>query len=417
MPNTVKLPRLAPDETRELELSFPESWEVAVCPIAGGQRPRLRPEEIKQAVAHPIGTPPLRELARGKRDVAIIFDDTTRVTRTAEIVPPVLEELALAAVPDSRIRFIAALGAHGAMNRTGFARKLGEATLARFPVYNHNPLDKGAYVGTTSYGTMVFINAEVARCDLKIGIGTISPHIRAGFGGGGKIILPGVAALPTIEHLHTLANQAASEHREKPVIGMGIFDGNPMRANCQEAAKLAGLDFIINCLHNQRGETVAVYAGAPELAFARGVEEAKKHYLAPKALDKDVVVANAFSRAGEAGISLGMALASASLRGSDIVLVCNAPEGQVTHYLLGSFGNSHWSRLTTRRTLPAHIRHLIIFTDYPDPGGHNSWLEPSERVVTLSQWDDVLGLLIEGHGDGSSVAVYPSADCQFFAPE
>lgn len=417
MPNTVKIPLQDGDKTREIELSFPKSWEVTVSAIAGADRPCLGADEIKSAIVHPIGAPPLSELAHGKREVAIIFDDTTRLTRVAEIIPHLLEELAQAGITDSRIRFIAALGAHGAMTRNDFARKLGESTLARFPVYNHNPMDKGTYVGTTSFGTEVFINSEVARCDLKIGIGTISPHIRAGFGGGGKIILPGVAALPSIESLHTLANRATHEHSQKPVIGMGIFDANPMRANCQEAAKLAGLGFIINCLHNQRGETIAVHAGNPTLAYARGVEEAKGHYLATKATHKDVVIVNAFSRPREAGISLGMALASASERGSDIVLVCNAPEGQVTHYLLGSFGKSHQSPLVTGRRLPAHVRHLIIFTEYPDHAGHGSWLEPSEKVGTINRWEDVLRLLEDGHGEGTSVVVYPSADCQYFAPD
>lgn len=417
MPNTVKIPQLHGKGAREVELGFPESWHVTVSAIAGADKPRLSRDQIKSAIANPIGTLPLSLLARGKQAVAILFDDVTRLTRVAGIVPFILEELAQAGVSENRIRFIAASGAHGAMDRTDFVRKLGKATLARFPVYNHNPMDKGTYVGTTSFGTEVFINSEVARCDLKIGIGTISPHIRAGFSGGGKIILPGVAALSSIESLHELANQAAREHADKPAIGMGIVDNNPMHANCQEAAKLAGLDFIVNCLHNQRGETIAVCAGDLTLAYAKGVKEAKRHYLATKVSNQDVVVVNALSRPREAGISLGMALASASERGSDIVLVCNAPEGQVTHYLLGSFGKEHSSPLVTRRQLPGHIRHLIIFTRYPDPGGHRSWLEPSEKVVTMNRWEDVNRLLKESHGESTRVVVYPTADCQYFAPD
>jgi len=415
MPNTIRLPQLYGEEVRDLELSFPESWHITTSGIAGAQRPRLKPQEIESAIAHPIGTPPLSELARGKEEVAILFDDATRLTRTAEIIPFVLAELAQAGVPDEHIRFIAALGAHGAMTRADFARKLGENVLARFPVYNHNPIQEGTYVGTTSFGTKVFVNSEVARCDLKIAIGNISPHIRAGFSGGGKIILPGVAALPIIESLHQLANKATREHADNPVIGLGIFDANPIRAHCQEAAKLAGPAFIVHCLHNQRGETVAVYAGDPTLAYAKGVEDAKKHYISKKFANQDGVIVNALARPREAGISLGMALASASEKGSDIVLVANAPEGQITHYLLGSFGKSHSSPLVTRRKLPAHIRHLIIFTQYPDHAGHSSWLEPSEKVVTMTKWEEVLGLLQKNHGEGTNVVVYPAADCQYFA--
>jgi len=411
----VTIPQFAWHGTRELELTLPDSWEVAVCRMAGYRQPKLTPEAMKAAIACPVGTPPIREMAKGKQEVVIIFDDMTRVTRTAEIAPLVLEELALAGVPDNRIRFIAALGTHGALTRAEFVKKLGEATLARFPVYNHDLLAKGTYVGTTSYGTKVFLNAEVMRCDLKIGIGTVTPHRKAGFGGGGKIILPGIASFATIKNFHILANAALRAHPEKPVIGMGIFEGNPMRLNSQEAALMAGLDVKIDCLHNQMGETVAIYTGALIPTSNQAAEDARKHYLTPKARDAEVVIANAFTKASEAGISLSTALASVNPNGGDIVLVCNAPEGQVPHYLLGSFGNHHFSRLRSSRSLPSRVRNLIIFTDYPDLAGYNSWLEKSDRVRVMNRWPEVLEFLTGHHGEGTRAAVYPTADSYYFA--
>jgi nickel-dependent lactate racemase len=172
----VRLPQLAWYGTKELELTLPDSWQVEVYNMAGFDRPAMKPDEIKDAIANLIGSPPIRELARGKNEVVIIFDDMTRVTRVAELVPLVLEELAEAGIPDKRIQFICATGAHMALDRLSFIKKLGEATLARFPVYNHNPFDNCTYVGTTSYGTDVYLNAEVMKCDFKIGIGSIVPH-------------------------------------------------------------------------------------------------------------------------------------------------------------------------------------------------------------------------------------------------
>ena len=185
MANIIKLPQLAWYDTRELEVPLPASWQVQVCNMAGYKRPALSPDGIRAAITSPIGTPPIRELARGKNEVVIIFDDMSRVTRVAEIVPVVLEELAEAGVPDNRIRFIAALGSHGALDRIDFVKKLGEAAVSRFPIYNHNPFENCVYVGTTSYATDIFINAEVMNCDLKIGIGSITPHINTGYAGGG----------------------------------------------------------------------------------------------------------------------------------------------------------------------------------------------------------------------------------------
>ena len=204
MTNIIKLPQLPWHEPREFELPLPDSWQVEVCNMAGYNRPALNDDQIKASVTNLIGTPPIRELARGKHEVVIIFDDIARVTRIAKIVPFVLEELAQAGIPDSNIRFIAANGTHGAMNRMDFAKKLGEPVMARFPVYNHNPYENCTYVGTTSSGTKVFINAEVMRCDFKVAISMTAPHLFVVFGSGGKMIVPGVASIETIQANHTL---------------------------------------------------------------------------------------------------------------------------------------------------------------------------------------------------------------------
>jgi len=106
--NTIKLSQPAWYDPKEFVLSLPDGWQVEVCNMAGYNRSALTPDEIKAAISKPIGIPPIRELAKGKKEVVIIFDDMTRVTRVAEIVPFVLEELAEAGIPDSSIRFIMA---------------------------------------------------------------------------------------------------------------------------------------------------------------------------------------------------------------------------------------------------------------------------------------------------------------------
>jgi nickel-dependent lactate racemase len=166
-----------------MELPFPEGWEVEVCNFSGHDRPAMNGDQIRAAVAAPVGMPPLKEFARGRKEAVVIFDDITRPLRAAKIVPYVLEELAEAGIQDQRIRFIAAVGTHGPMDRMALAKKLGEATLARFAVYNHNAHDNCTYVGTTSRGTKLLVNAEVMRCDLKIAIGGVTPHTMTAFSG------------------------------------------------------------------------------------------------------------------------------------------------------------------------------------------------------------------------------------------
>ena len=414
MTQTLKLPQLAWYGAKELEIKLPRSWRVEVCHMAGHDRPRMKSAAMKKAITNPIGRPPLREYARGKKEVVILFDDMARVTRVAEIVPHVLAELAAAGIADKQVRFIAANGCHGAMDRQAFARKLGEGVLARFPVYNHAPFDNCVYAGTTRRGTRILINAEVMKCDLKIGIGSIVPHIMAGFGGGGKIVLPGVAAYETILALHSPQVSSEKAGFRDTVTGMGAYENNPRRRDIDEAAEIAGLDVKIDAVVNSWGETVAVFAGAPRPAYAAALEEARKHYLTPAAKDVDIVIANTFAKANEAISGLLVAFPSVSRRGGDVVLIANAPEGQMTHYLMGPFGNSIGGKLRLQMKPPDNVNRLIIYSESPELASRH-YLEESDRVIMTSDWAEVLARLEKGRGPGTRVAVYPNADIQYCA--
>ena len=410
--NIIKVPQLAWYETRESELPLPDSWQAETYNMAGYNRPAMKSDEIKASISNPIGTLPIRELAKGKKEIVIIFDDFSRVTRVAEIVPFVLEELAEAGIPDNRIRFIVALGLHSAMWRQHFVKKLGEEVVARFSVYNHNPFGNCTYVGTTAtYKTKVYANEEVMKCDLKIAIGSVVPHPMNGFGGGGKIILPGIASFETIDYNHQMEAKGRQEHQDKPVAGMGIFDNNPLRYDIGEAADLVGVDVLINCIVNMWGETVSVYAGAMKPAYAAAVEEAKTHYLTPRAKGQDIVIANTFAKANEAPIGLGIAYPAVNTDGGDVVLIANAPEGQVTHYLIGPFGKTTWAKQPWRSKIPQYVNHLIVYNEYPHRG--SSWLGEDDKILYLNRWDDVMELLQKSHGADTKVAVYPNADIQY----
>jgi nickel-dependent lactate racemase len=271
-------------------------------------------------------------------------------------------------------------------------------------------------VGATStYKTKIYVNEEVMGCDLKIAIGTVIPHSMSGFSGGGKIILPGVSSFETIGHNHRMMHKTSQEHQDNPVTGMGIFDDNPMRADIDEAAKLAGLDVLINCIANTWGETVAIFAGAMEPAYAAAVQEAKTHYLTPTIKGKDIVIANTFTGARQMGKGLPIAYPAVNKEGGDIILVANSPEGPALHYL---YAGSHFGRIIQakqglRRSIPQHINHLIIYTEYPD-AKWNHFEEP-DKALLMYKWDDVLKLLQKSHGADTKVAVYPNAEIQYCA--
>jgi nickel-dependent lactate racemase len=407
---TVLVPELPWHGTRKREISLPDSWRVEICNMAGFNRPAMTARQIHTLLNGLISSPDIRTLAKGKKEVVIIFDDMTRVTRVAQIVPFVLEQLAEAGITDGHIRFIAGLGCHGAMDRIDFVKKLGEETVERFPVYNHNAFGNCTYVSTTkTYGTRVYINEEVMKCDLTIAIGSIVPHPMrgfGGFGGGGKIILPGVSSFETIKHNHEAALEDSGHPRGESV-PHATSEYSPHRKDMEEAAALAGLDVLVNCVVNMWGETVAMFAGAPVPTYAAAVRDAKTNYLTTRTDGKDVVIANAFAKASEAGIGLRIAYQGLSPRGGDAVLIANAPEGQVTHYLNGPFGRGSQQRL-----LPQNVNHLIVFSEYPE---RTSWSRnaDSDKVQFCHKWGDVVHTLQEFHGDDTNVAIYPNADIQY----
>ncbi|MFH1086372.1 MAG: lactate racemase domain-containing protein, partial [Chloroflexota bacterium] len=195
---TVRVPQLAFFGDSELELRFPAGWKVRRVPMPAAAWPTLSDDDIRARLAAPHGKPPLRELARGRREAVIIFDDISRPTPVERLWPFVVEELHAAGITDAHIRMVVALGLHGTHTREDIRRKVGEDALRRYAIYNHDPFRYCSYVGTTPRGTPVEVNEEVLGCDLRIGIGSILPHPGMGFGGGPKIILPGVVSYNTV---------------------------------------------------------------------------------------------------------------------------------------------------------------------------------------------------------------------------
>lgn len=314
-----------------------------------------------------------------------------------------LEELAQAGIPDNKIRFVASSGCHAAMNRMDFAKKLGESVMARFPVYNHNIYENCTYVGTTSRGTAVSINAEVMNCDFKVAINMTSPHFLAMYSGGAKMIIPGVAHIDTVVANHSLPPT------ERTADGQEIY---PAYLDMEEAAKLAGLDITIECIINSWGDTVAIFAGALIPTHQASSQEARSHYLTPEARDKDIVIANAFTKANEWPLAM-KATVSLSERGGDLVLIGNSPEGLVVHYLSGWFGKTVGGRMPKMFQGTPSINRLIVYSEYPDIVSMQVF-ENSLNPILMSSWDDVLKALQEVHGDNATVAIYPNADIAYF---
>jgi nickel-dependent lactate racemase len=369
----------------------------------------MDPDSIARALDNPIASSTLSELASRAKEVAIVFDDMTRPTPAHAVLPHILATLEAAGVADSSIRLISASGMHGAMNNIEFRKKLGNNVIERYAVYNHNPYENCDYIGDTASGTPVYINREYMSCDLRIGIGCITPHVHVGFGGGGKIILPGISGAETIKRFHRDVMMRAPES-----IGLGKSEGNVMRAEVDEVAKMAGLDFKIDGLLNDRGEITDLFAGEPLEAWRAGLDVAKVHYGTQPTTGNDIVICNAYARYNEMAICLIMALSSINLSKGVAVITVDSPEGQICHYLWRSFGKEYGGELYLKRgDLPPGLK-AIVCSRYADRTMSDMFADP-DSVTFTSDWPETLALLEQEYPGDATVAVIPDATMQYFA--
>lgn len=404
----VQLPQLVWYGNTALDIDLPERWQVEICAMQGAARPAMTADEMAAAINNPVGAPAIRDLAKEKKSAVIIIDDMTRPTRTYQLAPIVINELAAAGLAEEDITFVCALGAHGALTQNEFRKKLGRDILERFRVFNHNCYEHCVNVGTTSYGTPVMINREVVSADFKIGIGCVTAHAQTGFSGGGKLLMPGVAHIDTISHYHLDVNAQAPE-----TTGLGKHENNILRANIEEAARLAGMDFKIDVLFNGRGETSALFAGEPSLVHERAVALAKDVYATdPHPKGKDLVIANAFAKANEMPIALGVGGRALKRLGGTVVIIANSPEGQVVHYLLGRFGRNHGGRQYPVSTIAERID-LIIMAPYLDKT-FADWFSNPQKVTWTRAWPETLAILQSRFPDAADVAVIPNATMQYY---
>jgi nickel-dependent lactate racemase len=218
---------------------------------------------VKEALDHPIGSAPLRELANAGSRVCIVFTDVTRSCPDRLLVPPILAELKAADVPDDNITLLCGIGMHRASTREEKIAKLGDHIVARYRVIDNEPQNTDALIdlGTTPGGTPVSVHKCVVQSDLVIATGIVEPHQYAGYSGGRKTLAVGAAGEALIAHTH------GPSFVEHPGTRLGRIEGNPFHEAVTEAARRGGLRFILNVVLDDDKRVLRVRAGDPEEAF------------------------------------------------------------------------------------------------------------------------------------------------------
>ena len=241
---------------------------------------------VLQALNAPVDAPRLEELVRryGQRTV-ILVDDSTRSTPQKVVLPILLDELNRVGVPDNQISVLIGLGTHRAMRPEEIQIRFGEAVMNRVRIKNlpQTPADF-IDLGVTERGIPVQISREMLESDISIAVGTIIPHMYAGWSGGAKMIQPAVSSAVTTARTHLMAGPLVYQI-------LGNVD-NPVRREMEQVAAKAGLKFILNFVLNCDGQVVAAVAGDPVGAHRQGVEIARPIYCVDVAPLADIVVAS-----------------------------------------------------------------------------------------------------------------------------
>jgi nickel-dependent lactate racemase len=249
--------------------------------------------EIRHAMAAPIGSPPLREVAAGKRDAAIVVNDITRPAPSREMLGSVLEELRAAGIPETAVTVVIATGNHRPNSADEIARMIGDDFAVRLRVINHNCEDESALTTVSAPGVdiPVRVSRHVAAASLRILTGLIAPHQAAGYSGGRKSICPGVAALETIARQHSFPVRPYGP-------AMGWMKGNPFHEVALAVARTVGVDFILNVVKNCKGEVVHAVAGHLEAAHEAGVAVCEESWMTafPRTYDVVIVTPGGFPR-------------------------------------------------------------------------------------------------------------------------
>lgn len=246
------------------------------------------PEQaVCAALEQPIASPPLTTLAKPGDRVCIVFTDITRASPDHLLVPPVLQALETAGVRDGDITLICGIGMHRPSTHEEKVIKLGKAVVERYRVVDHEPMNPAALVdlGTTPSGVPLTVNRIAYEADLVIATGIVEPHQYAGYSGGRKTLAVGAAGEKMIEYTH------GAQMIDHPGTRLGKTEGNLFHEAITEAARRAGLRFIVNAILDDDKQIVAIRAGAPEETFLELVGIARGLYEVPVPQQYDVAVA------------------------------------------------------------------------------------------------------------------------------
>ncbi|MBI3910472.1 MAG: nickel-dependent lactate racemase [Armatimonadetes bacterium] len=255
-----------------------------------GLRPQLPLPDpdaaIRAALASPTGTPPLAELASGRRSACVVISDITRPVLNRVLLPPILAALAAAGIPTGRTLILVATGTHRPNLGDELVSMVGEEVVREYRIENHDARDLANHMdlGRSPRGVPMLVDRRYLDADLRITTALIEPHFMAGYSGGRKSVCPGLCGLETVKVWH------GPHFIGHPRSDSGILDGNPEHEEALFIARQAGVDFIVDVTIDEQRRLTGVFAGDLEQAWLAGVRSVEEAVRAPLPEPVDIVI-------------------------------------------------------------------------------------------------------------------------------
>lgn len=312
-----------------------KNLKAVLCPKLHRREPcESEAALVQRALARPIGTPHLCELAKGKNKIVIVTSDHTRAMPSRITLPLLLGEIRREN-PTAQITILIATGLHRATTEQEQRRMFGDEIVDREHIVVNNAFREEDFVslGTLPSGAELCVNRIAAECDLLITEGFIEPHFFAGFSGGRKSILPGICSEKTVNENHSFRAIAS------PQAKAGVLDGNPIHRDMVEAARRVGVQFILNVALDPQKRIAAAFAGDLEQAHAQGVCFIREQYGCRAEKGNIVITSNGGYPLDQNLYQSPKAAATAEVccqEGGVIILCCSCSDG---------FGGEHFEKL------------------------------------------------------------------------
>ena len=356
-----------------LNVSLSDSFDISIIKpsfIPAIPEPRTA---IRKVLKTPINSPALSELIQPDDRVGIIFNDITRPTPNWLILPEILAEIPYA--PKQNIILFNALGTHKKNSHHELRQILGNRIVDNYRIIQNNPSDKSTqrYMGKTHFGNEIWINRELLDCDIKILTGFIEPHFFAGFSGGAKAIMPGMAGLNTIFGNH---NAKMIDH---PKATWLVSQGNPIFEEIREIGDKVKNLFLLNVTLNKNKEITGLFSGEVREAHTRGCNFVKESAMVPVQSPFDIIITT--NSGYPLDINLyqsikGMSAAAKVIKKGGAIIMATACQGGI----------------------PDHSSYSKLLHSNTTPGGLLASIMSSPEVIT-DQWQVQIQALIQQKAD------------------